>query len=239
MIKLETHCHGYGTSGCATTKNDLLIEKYLAAGYGAIILNNHHSKSCFEQCLKGENYKEKIDDFFRYFEVFKGDCAKVGIKVFLGTEVRVKDPRCSGTEYSVIGLKKKTYYENPIMFELYQKGLFELAEKDGAFMYQTHPFRQGVLAGNPKYLHGAECFNGHYHHINNNDLAKKFCEENNLIKLSGTDFHHEDQPITAGIYIPEDINSEEELVAYLFENKFTRIEDYRTYQVALKKYKGI
>lgn len=239
MIKLETHCHGYGTSGCATTKNDYLINKYLQAGYGGIILNNHYSKSCYNECLKGNDCKEKVDCFFNYFDAFKNECAKVGIKVFLGTEVRVRDPRCSGTEYSVIGLKRKTYYENPLMFELDQKGLFELAEKDGAFMYQTHPFRQGVLAGDPKYLHGAESFNGHYHHINNNDLAKKFCEENNLIKLSGTDFHHEDQPITAGIFAPNEINTEEDLVAYLFENKFTRIEKEQEYLTALKIYKGI
>ena len=238
MIKLETHCHSYGTSACATTKNDLLIEKYLDAGYGAIILNNHHSKTCFQECLKGENYKEKIDCFFGYFDAFKRDCEKVGIKVFLGTEVRVRDARCSSTEYSVIGLKRETYYEKPLMFELDQKGLFELAEKDGAFMYQTHPFRQGVLAGDPRFLHGAESFNGHYHHVNNNHLAKKFCEDNNLIKLSGTDFHHDDQPITAGMYLPEEINTEEELVRYLFQNKFENIVQEEKYLTALKLYKG-
>ena len=56
--------------------------------------------------------------------------------------------------------------------------------------------------------------------------------------MSGTDFHHEDQPITAGIYIPEDLSNEKDLVKFLFENKFNLIEEKQEYLDALKSYKG-
>ena len=104
-------------------------------------------------------------------------------------------------------------------------------------MYQTHPFREEVTAGDPKYLHGAESFNGHYHHINNNELAEKFCEENNLIKMAGTDFHHDDQPITTAMFIPSSINNEKELANFLMTGKAERLEDRKGYLDALKKHK--
>ena len=103
-------------------------------------------------------------------------------------------------------------------------------------MYQTHPFRTGVLNGNPEFMHGAESFNGHYHHANHNDLARAFCTENRLIGLSGTDFHHVDQPITAGIYLPEDIKTERQLADYYFEDKFKIIAEENEYLSAHEQY---
>lgn len=240
MIKLETHCHTFGTSSCADTDNKTLIEKFVKAGYKGIIVNNHFSPDTYARYMNGETHEEKIDSFFGFYDEFKKECEKVGIRVFYGAEIRVKDSRVKGygTEYAVIGFEKRVFYENPPLFTLSQEELFNLAEKEGAFMYQTHPFRTNVLAGNPKFLHGAEVFNGHYHHYNNNDLAREFCKENNLIGMSGTDFHHKDQPITAGIYIPEEITDEKQLVDYIFENKFTRIEEEKEYLTALKRYKG-
>lgn len=240
MIKLETHCHTFGTSSCADTENKTIINKYLKAGYKGIIATNHFSPDTYDSYMKGETHREKIDCFFSAYEEFKSECEKVGIRVFFGAEIRVKDDRVKGygTEYTVIGFDRKVFYDNAPLFALSQEELFNLAKSEGAFMYQTHPFRTNVLAGNPKYLHGAEAFNGHYHHANNNDLARVFYRENNLIGMSGTDFHHKDQPITAGMYLPEEITDEKKLVDYIFANNFTRIEEEQVYLTALKKYKG-
>jgi hypothetical protein len=60
-----------------------------------------------------------------------------------------------------------------------------------------------------------------------------------LIGLSGTDYHHPDQPVTAGIYIREDIFDNKDLVKYLFENKFELIKEEQAYLEELKRYKGV
>ena len=226
MIKLETHCHVRGSSACADADIQILLDKYITAGYKAILVTNHFSVGCYDKFFVGNTHKEKVDHFFKVYDDFSKLCKEKGIKTFWGAEIRVKDERCSlGTEYMVVGLPRSVYYSEPPLFELDQKELFELAEKHGAFMYQTHPFRVGVYAGDPKYLHGAEYFNGHYHHNNNNDLAREFCRENNLVGLSGTDFHHNDQPVTAGIMLPEDIETEEQLVKFFFADNFSLIID--------------
>lgn len=91
-------------------------------------------------------------------------------------------------------------------------------------MYQTHPFRDGVVCGNSEFMHGAESFNGHYHHSNNNEQASLFCEKNGLVKMSGSDIHHLNQPVTGGIYISEIINDNFALTNYIRNEK---IKTYR------------
>lgn len=234
MMKLEMHCHTFNTSACADTPNDVIISKYLGAGYSGIVVNNHFSESAYQGYMKGDTHEQKIDSFFNAIDKFGMACQKVNIKCFWSVEVRT----ISGTEYSVIGLDKSAFYQKPL-FNYTQEELFRLAEKHNAFMYQTHPFRQGVNVGDPRYMHGAESFNGHYHHYNNNDKAQEFCEKNKLIGLSGTDYHHLNQPITAGIYAPNDLSTEKDLVNFLFKNDFKIIKEEEVYLSALKKHKGI
>ncbi len=224
MIKLETHCHTSGVSSCGDTKTEEIIRKYLDAGYGGIIVTNHFSRIDYEKILIGDNRKQKIDYFFKVYDDFANECAKNGLKTFFAAEIRVRDARAEiGTEYIVLGLPRSEYYSEKPLYDLEQKTLFELAEKHGAFMYQTHPFRTGAHVGNPEFMHGVESFNGHYHHQNNNALAEEFRAKNGLIGLAGTDFHHPDQPVTSGVLIDENISLEKELIKRFFDRKFQMI----------------
>ena len=235
MIKIETHCHSKGGSSCGTCTAKEIVEFYKNAGYGGIVLTNHYSQSIVEDYYGAKNDKEGVDRFFSLYDEFEIQAKKEGLKTFFGIEVRINSTQ---TEYVLYGFDREFLYKNPRLYEYTQKELFELANKNDLFMFQSHPFRDGVVAGDPRYLHGAESFNGHYHHVNRNDFAEKFCEDNNLIKLSGTDFHHDDQPITAGIYIPENINTNKELTDYIRGNDFKRIEDADSYITSLKRHKG-
>ncbi|MBR2384701.1 MAG: hypothetical protein IKA99_03720, partial [Clostridia bacterium] len=57
----------------------------------------------------------------------------------------------------------------------------------------------------------------------------QFCERNNLISMSGTDYHDAGQPITGGIIIPENIDSNEKLVEFLFNEKYELIQNKDAY----------
>ena len=230
MFKLETHCHTYKTSHCATTPNQMLIDLYKNKGYNGIVVTNHFSKTIYNDYLAGATHAQKMDNYFNAFYEFKSLCNGNGIKAFLGAEVRVVDKNdADGTEYIILGFSKDIFYKEKL-FNLTQAELFSLVNEQGALMYQSHPFRTGVVAGDPKYMHGAESFNGHYHHKNDNDKALEFCVKNDLIKLSGTDFHHEDQPITAGIILPSCVDSEKELANEIFNGNFTLIKDVELYE---------
>ena len=238
MIKFETHCHTLSGSGCATTDNKTLIEKYVNAGYGGIVITNHISKDCYNY-HKGETHAEKVRFYYSLIENLREEISPFGVKVFCGAEIRAVPEGGSvyGEEFMIYGIIEKDMFDNKPFYTFTQEELFRFAEKRGLFMYQTHPFRDGVVCGNPRFMHGAESFNGHFHHYNHNDKAKAFCEKYGLIGMSGTDFHHEDQPLTAGIYVPDNVCTDEQLTEYIFNNDFNTYEDAATYEKEVKRFK--
>jgi hypothetical protein len=208
----------------------MFLLKYLVEKTGAVIV-----LSSTWRLYWSEDESKLTKEGKHFNKIFE----KYGLKIFYGLETRLL---CINTEFMLYGFDKEFLHRYPKLYDLTQKELFDLSKEYNLFMYQTHPFRDGVTAGDPQYLHGAESFNGHYHHRNKNALANEFCDRYNLIKMSGTDFHHEGQPITAGIYIPEEINTNRELTDFLLKGKFELIEqkdDYKQALVGHKKTQGI
>ena len=234
MIKIELHVHSLGGSWCALASPKQIANRFKDEGYGAIMITNHYYRNAFENVYPQTSFRGKIDNFFSLYDEVKAECESIGIKTFMGAEVATEP---LGTEYILVGFDRDFLYNNEYLYNLTQEELFALAQKHNIFMYQTHPFRKGVVAGNPKYMHGAESFNSHFHHNNFNMLAEKFCEENNLVKVSGNDFHVPTQPLIGGAFIPEDINDEKALAEYLKSGKCVMLKDEFSYQVELKKYK--
>lgn len=233
MIKFEMHAHCAGASLCALCDIKTLIDEYKKAGYGGIVLTNHYDVYNFYNTLPAGTFIQKNDYYFSLYEQAKEYGAKQCIKVFWGAEIRSG----YGIEYILIGLDKKLFYNrSKPLFSYSQKMLFDLAETEGAFMYQTHPFRENVVCVKPNLMHGVEAFNGHFHHDNNNEKALQFANENNLIKMSGTDYHEKDQPITSCMYIPEEINDEKALAKYLLQGNTEYFGDEEYYITQRKKY---
>ena len=224
-MKIEMHCHPYGGSNCANGDNLLMVQKYKEKGYNAIVATTHFDTNYYLG-YPGVSHKDKVDYFFKVYDDFKKIANENGLKTFFGAEIRCIPTR---TEYMLLGFDRNFLYDNIPLFLYPQQTLFEIAQKNGFLMYQTHPYRTNVVAGFPEYMHGAESFNGHYHHANNNDKAREFCAQNGLICLSGTDYHHDDQPITAGIIVPDDIENEKQLVKCIFDKNFTLVEEEKEY----------
>lgn len=232
MIKIETHCHS-GGSWCVTCDLEGLFSDFKRANYGGVVITNHYSYREF----KSHGFSNERD-YAKYFFELIDRAEKMGkkfdIKVFYGIEIKLNE--CS-TEYMLYGFTKDFLLDNANLYEFNQEQLFKIANNNNLFMYQTHPFREGVKVGNPKFMHGVEYFNGHFDHVNNNLLARNFCEKYNLIKMSGTDFHDKDQPITAGLYIPESINDSFELTEYIMSRKAKLIEEREAYVKELIEHK--
>lgn len=235
MIKIETHCHLKGGSECAHSPVDVGIDAYKKAGYDGIVLTNHIHPVPYLNDYPGTTHKEKMDFWFSLADQFIALMEDRGLRPFIGAEVCVFRPDGKFTECMIYGFDRKFLYDNKPLFYYTQEELFRLADKNKIFMYQTHPFRQFVTTGDAKFMHGAESFNGHIGHENNNALSKKFCLENGLRRMSGTDYHDEGQTIIGGMYIPKEIKDEKALAEYLFNNQPKIIENEELYQ---KEYRG-
>jgi hypothetical protein len=201
-----------------------IIETYKSLGYDAIILTNHINWYWKEGYPK-ESYKAKVDFYLSRYNQLKTLADQNGIKVFLGAEVATITQSGVHQEFLIVGFDKEFLYSNDLVYTCTQPQLFELANKNGLFMWQSHPYRVGEECGDPKFMHGAEAFNSHYHHDNNNPKSTEFCNQNSLIKMSGSDYHHSDQPVFAGIIVPDDIQNEKQLANYLLNNQPLLIQD--------------
>ena len=223
-MKIETHLHVKGGSGCAHADAKHIIEEYKNKGYDAIVVTNHYNPNCFFN-YPGRDKKEKLDFFFSLYEKTYEIGKKHGIKVFYGAEITSDTESGVYQEMMLYGFDRKLLYDSDPLFCYNQKQLFELAEKNGCFLYQTHPFRDKIETGDYRYLHGAEVYNGHWQHDSRNAKAEEFAKEHNLIGLSGSDYHDLGQPIIGGIVTDCDIQNEKQLTECIFSKKFSLIID--------------
>ncbi len=234
MKKFELHCHSSGPSICADVTDEQLIERYANAGYDGIVLTNHINWSYNN--YPGKTHKEKIDYYFSAVDRLKELGKKHRLTILFGLEVVALTDDGVHQEFAMFGFDRQFLYDNNLVDRYNQKQLFDLANEHKLFMSQTHPFRIGEKLGDPRYMHGAEAFNGHYHHDNNNEKAIEFCKKHNLKMLSGTDFHHADQPILGGAFLLDYIDNERALADFLLNNQADIIIDQKQCLVARENY---
>ena len=236
MKKFELHCHTLGGSCCAQCSAEKMIEDYAAKGFNGVVVTNHYGSWALSdgEYANKRTDKEKVDFFFSLVDHAKAEGEKRGMEIYFGIEVRISSTM---TEYMLLGFDREFLYNNPRLYELTQKELFELCNKNGILIYQSHPYRMNVKAGDPRFLHGAEAFNGHFHHFNNNAVADDFCTKNNLIKLCGTDYHEFNQPISCYALVPDYVKDEKSLVKAIFNGETQNVCDEVNYQTEIKKYK--
>lgn len=99
---------------------------------------------------------------------------------------------------------------------------FKLFDKNGILMFQAHPLRGYCVLGDLKYMHGLEVYNGNHENYNEKCLA--LAKENNLLCVSGSDYHGGgENAVSGGILIPQNINDEIQLAGYIKNNKLKLI----------------
>ena len=242
MKKIETHIHSEKLSICSDVSLETIVERYYNQGYKALTLTNHINWGC--NTFPYDTHKERMDYYFDGVDRLKNIATKKGIQVFYGAEICTLAEGKGGLhqDFIILGFERDFLYK----YNLYdyngkgkmitQQQLFELTQKYNLFMYQAHPFRTGERVGDPAFMHGVEVFNCHYHHDNFNLKAQEFCEKYNLVKMSGTDFHHPDQPIIGGAFIPDMINDEVALANFYKSGKFEILIDEQACQIEREKY---
>ncbi len=216
-MRIEMHAHCSGASYCADVTDQQFIADMNKNGIQAFLLVNHVHRG-FDK-YPGNTYKEKVDYYLSRFDDLDTLAKQNGMKAFLGAEVVTLTEDGKHQEFIIVGFDRVFLYKHDLVNKVNQEQLFEIANKNGLFMYQAHPFRTGEKTGNPNFMHGAEGLNGHFHHDNNNEKALKFCEKNSLKIIVGNDYHHHNQPLVGWLVLPDDISNERQLARYLLKNQ--------------------
>ena len=219
MFKLEMHLHVAETSPCAKTDEKTIAEIYSKAGYDGIVYTSHYNAYLSEFYFQGDMEKYN-ENFLEHYEMLKTECEKRGVKVFFGMEVMPDmtsyyEETPDKAEFLIYGITPDFMRHSPErIFKMTVKELHKFCKNNGWILSQAHPFRTGMTYRHPEFLDAAEVINDNPRQQNNNDLALKYAEENNLIQTAGSDFH-EPQDVRAGVLLKNAITSEKQLVSEL------------------------
>ena len=212
----ELHSHTYEVSYCSNISAKELVEEHIRMGYAGLVITDHYTKDYFSS-LSVVSWDEQVREYLRGYRMAK-KAAGSNLIVLLGMEIRFPE---NMNDYLVYGLDEDFILSNPKLYELGYMKFKKLCDEKGYLFIQAHPFRNGMVRADVKYLHGIEVHNGHPWHDSRNDLALEFAVENSVgIHTYGSDVHNLEHIATGSVTTDIDIQNEKDLVYALRNSKF-------------------
>ncbi len=205
----ELHAHTCEVSPCADLTAAEVAERFIAAGYTTMVVTNHFTSPILEG--RGKTWDEKIDWFLAPVHQMR-EYAKGRLNVLLGAELRFDG---HANDYLLFGLTEEFLRAHPDMQKMKLDEFVLSARKNGILTIQAHPFRNGMLVIKPNRIDGIEVFNGHPGHDSRNNIAAQWAKKYNLLRTSGSDFHHPHSVEAGGIITDTPVISMEQLVEIL------------------------
>ena len=224
MFKTELHLHSAEVSDCGRVYSQEIADIYAAHGYSTVVLANHMSKYTYLSKRNGANehmtWKEKVDFYLDGYHKLR-EAANGRFNVLLGMELRLYD--CLN-DYLIYGITEDFLRScDDLMAHKSIKDVKPMLEENGFLVFQAHPFRNGMMVTNPKYIDGIEIYNGHIDHDSRNDIAELWAKKFDLLVSGGSDFHYSAQTSNAGILTEFEIKDNKTLVEVLKNGQFTLI----------------
>ena len=205
MFKIETHLHTNHVSACGHMDAAALAEGYQKAGYAAIVVTDHYNRDTFnylhiDTTVPGDVITPFLDGFRRMEE----ECAKRGLRVYKGAELRFDE--CSN-DYLLYNYPDELLAEPEKIFHLGIAAFAPLAREAGALLVQAHPYRKKCTPAIACYLDGLEVSNLNPRHESFNQRAEEYAAQFRLLRLGGSDCHRTEDVGLGGILteeLPED-----------------------------------
>ncbi|NLX93938.1 MAG: histidinol phosphatase [Clostridiales bacterium] len=122
---------------------------------------------------------------------------KIGIDVFFGWEYSYL-----GTDFLTYGLDKNRLLNHPDLLELDVNDYLDFVRSEGGFVVHAHPFREGrhiaMIRLFPRQVDAIEVTNANRKDFEN-ERAKEFAENYDLLQIVGSDNHQGAQERLCGI----------------------------------------
>ena len=180
--RIELHAHTTPASKCSEITPEQMVQSYKDIGFDALVLTNHFLR-------KDDMSKEEYVDFYMAdYERTREAGERLGLKVYLGTEIRFTE---NSNEYLIFGVTRSMLED---IYDLLPYGVANFRQQyslpDSVFV-QAHPMRKNSTPVAPELLDGVEVFNTHPHHDSKIGPTALFAQKNKMeIITGGSDFHH-------------------------------------------------
>lgn len=214
---VETHFHTSVVSRCGKFHPSEIIPFYIEKGYNAIVITDHYKKDYFDSLPQKMSDFEKLNMWLEGYRQAKKFARNLPITIILGMEILFND---KPNDHLVFGIDEDFILSNSNLYNMQFEDFSRLCRKNKFFLGQAHPFRKICTPRPAELLDGIEVYNGHPSHNNNNPAAMDYAKKNNLIMISGSDFHEMDQLGRGGMYFDRCPQNSRELADLLFEGHF-------------------
>ena len=205
MYKIETHLHTNHTSKCGWLDAAALAEGYAKAGYAAVAVTDHYNRDTFEYLnIDTTCPGDVITPFLEGFRRMEAECAKRGLRVYKGAELRFDE---SSNDYLLYNYPNELLADPEEIFHLGIAAFAPLAREAGALLVQAHPSRKKCTPAIACYLDGVEVLNCNPRHESRNDRAEEYAALHGLLRTGGSDCHRTEDIGLGGILaeeLPED-----------------------------------
>ena len=193
--RIELHAHTKPQSRCSEILPEEIAETYKNLGYDGVCVTNHfmgYAGYVDGEYMQGETKEERLEYYLNGFRKAKEHGDKIGIKVYLGLEIRFSKE--NENDYLIYGVDDEITalcYDNFREDLLYFRKNVSLPK---SVFVQAHPFRKGMELVDPELLDGIETFNMHPGHNGAIGVACRYAKENGLkIRTAGGDYHHKNR----------------------------------------------
>ena len=212
----EMHLHTAETSPCAFVPAKEIVTLYTEAGYTGVVVTDHLFPEIVDS-FADEGWDAVIDYCLSGYKEMKMRAKPTALTVLLGLEIRLRE---NANDYLLYGATEELLREKSDLIDIPLGELNDWVWANDMLLIQAHPFRHDMTVVPPKNIDGMEIFNGNMRRNSNNDFAEIWAKKHDLIGISSSDFHKEEDLGTGGIYFPEKISTEQELVRALKSRNF-------------------
>ena len=225
MYKYEMHLHTSGCSKCGQSTAIEMIDAARKNGYAGVVFTNHfyHGNTAIDRDLPWNDFMQfYADDYYSAKEYAKG----FDIDVLFGIEEWFNH----GKEFLIYGLDPNHFINQSSIINMSIPEITDFVHKNGGFISVAHPFRNRPYIKDPhtppnmQYFDAIEVYN-RFNTPEDNNIARQFAKDNNLLVTAGGDIHRAEDFGKSGLAFYEKLGTNKSLVKALKEQKFRLIID--------------
>lgn len=205
MKLYDFHTHTSAISLCCRLSREQVVAALKAEGTDGLVLTNHYAPRHVNL-----PFEEWLLKYQKEFELTKEAAEKEGISALFGMEVTIE-----GRDFLIYGLPSSALFESEKpLFDYTLSELHAFVNERGGLLVHAHPFRSKGSPVDGALVDGYEI---NCHPLYGYSYAKEvheLCDGRALITC-GSDYHGDTYKPKCGVYLPDGLQSEEELAAFL------------------------
>ncbi len=206
---IDMHAHTSAISLCCNINSEQAFQIAKEKGFDGLAVANHYKRRYFDE----RSYEAWLQKYILEWRNCKEIASRLGMKCFYGIEVSVYEDR--ELHFLIYGANESFIRENPYLCERTQRELFELCNRYNLAFVQAHPLRCGASIQDTGCLHGLEINCHPLYGETHADSILRIVKEKSLAVTVGCDYHGDTYRAEGGSFLPDYIESDEQLAAYI------------------------